>query len=225
MHADGTQRRQLTSDKDVAKRDPKCSPDGTVIAFQSRPEKSGSQGSVWIFDLKTNTGRPLVDQAGSRPLKFSNDGQAFYAAVPAGETHQLQRIPLTRDPPVVVYEGEFFSAEISHDERHAILIKSAGGFQTVVEVLSLSSKRVVDSFPAMVDVARTARWSPDDTALDYIVTERGVSNLWRRRIGREPKQLTFFRELLISNFTWTATGDLLCARGGQSSDVVVARGF
>jgi len=60
-----------------------------------------------------------------------------------------------------------------------------------------------------IDVGGLARlrFTPDGKSLAYIVTERGVSNLWEVPLtGGEPKQITDFKSDLIFDFGWSRDG-------------------
>jgi Tol biopolymer transport system component len=67
------------------------------------------------------------------------------------------------------------------------------------------------------------RWTPDGSAVSYVVTDRGVSNIWRQDLaGGPPRQVTFFRSDRILSFDWSPDGKLLVlSRGTRSSDVVL----
>ncbi|HEX8880688.1 MAG TPA: hypothetical protein VF749_11695, partial [Candidatus Acidoferrum sp.] len=67
------------------------------------------------------------------------------------------------------------------------------------------------------------RFTPDGKSLAYIVSERGVSNLWAMPLaGGKPKQLTDFKSDVIFDFAWSRDGKLLAlSRGQVSRDVVL----
>jgi Tol biopolymer transport system component len=69
------------------------------------------------------------------------------------------------------------------------------------------------------------RWSPDSRAISYIVTRRGVSNLWRSPIdGGAPARLTHFTADRIFRFAWSRDGkSLACERGLTIGDVVLIK--
>ena len=78
------------------------------------------------------------------------------------------------------------------------------------------------------------RWAPDGSGLDYIVTENGVSNIWRQPVtplpppsnGAAVHPVTDFTSGLIFNFAWSADGaKLALARGTLTRDVVLIRNF
>jgi Tol biopolymer transport system component len=67
-------------------------------------------------------------------------------------------------------------------------------------------------------------WSPDGTALLYMKSQSGVSNIWSQPISGGPaKQLTDFKTDQIFAFDWSRDGKLACARGTVNNDVVLIR--
>jgi hypothetical protein len=71
------------------------------------------------------------------------------------------------------------------------------------------------------------RWSPEGTALQYLLTRNDATNLWEQPLrGGEPKQMTRFKAGRIFDFTWTHDGKhLLLARGQSTRDVVLITGL
>lgn len=66
-------------------------------------------------------------------------------------------------------------------------------------------------------------WSPDGKSLQYMLTEKGASNIWEQPLnGSAPHQLTRFESGRIFDFHWSRDGKrLLMCRGEVSSDVVL----
>jgi len=61
----------------------------------------------------------------------------------------------------------------------------------------------VKSPPGVYDIGQV-RWSADDSALQYLVTRKGVTNLWEQPlVGGSRKQLTKFASDLIFSFNWS----------------------
>jgi Tol biopolymer transport system component len=66
-------------------------------------------------------------------------------------------------------------------------------------------------------------WNADGSAIVYVVTSGGVSNLWAQPVnGTERKQLTNFTSDRIFWFGFSRDGkQLALARGRSTSDVVL----
>ena len=66
------------------------------------------------------------------------------------------------------------------------------------------------------------RWSLSGEALQYLVTQNGVTNLWSQPLaGGKPKQLTQFSSGQIFDFNWSSDHMwLLMTRGSTNTDAV-----
>jgi len=71
------------------------------------------------------------------------------------------------------------------------------------------------------------RWAPTGKALDYLLTRRAITNIWRQPlVGGQPMQITNFKSEQIFSFDWSRDGnDLVLSRGATSSDVVMIADF
>ena len=67
------------------------------------------------------------------------------------------------------------------------------------------------------------RWEPRGEAIEYVLTQNGVSNIWQQRLsGGPPKQVTHFDSGEIFDFEWSRDGrQLALTRGSESSDVIL----
>jgi Tol biopolymer transport system component len=73
---------------------------------------------------------------------------------------------------------------------------------------------------------KTLRWTPDGSAILYIASQRGVTNVWKQPLDGGPAvQLTSFTSDYVLNFDVARDGRLLLARGGSTSSVVMLGGW
>jgi len=79
------------------------------------------------------------------------------------------------------------------------------------------------SFTASSTVPTLIQWSPDGKSVLYSVNRSGVSNVWGQPLdGGAPKQLTFFKESLMTGFAWSRDGKMFAAtRGALMRDAVL----
>jgi Tol biopolymer transport system component len=67
----------------------------------------------------------------------------------------------------------------------------------------------------------SVRWSPDGKAIDFVDDRGPASNIWRRPLNGEARQLTHFASDRIYDFAWNRNGTLLaCVRGHTEGDVI-----
>ncbi|HUR99435.1 MAG TPA: winged helix-turn-helix domain-containing protein [Pyrinomonadaceae bacterium] len=96
-------------------------------------------------------------------------------------------------------------------------------------VVSAEDGNLVRTFPPlkipMLNIG--ARWTPDEKALVYIVSQKGTTNLWLQPLdGQKPKRLTDFPNGDIYNFAYSHDGSkLYLARGFQIRDAVLISGM
>ena len=92
-------------------------------------------------------------------------------------------------------------------------------------VISIDTGLNVKTFDAPPGVYREAclRWSPNGKALQYLLTQGDVTNIWEQPLaGGSPRQITDFTSGRIFDFNWSQDGKrLFMSRGEVSSDVVL----
>ena len=118
----------------------------------------------------------------------------------------------------------FFSADV---KQIVCQIREMNGMWHAA-ILSLPSGDVVKDFPNLpMNGSRSTpvRWSPDGSAIDYVLTNAGSSDIWRQPLnGDAPHRLTAPGEDLILYFSWNPNGTKLAyIRGKADSDVVLTR--
>jgi Tol biopolymer transport system component len=70
-------------------------------------------------------------------------------------------------------------------------------------------------------------FTPDDSALAYMLTRQGATNIWQQPLsGGDPVQLTKFTSGEMFSFAWSQEGkQLAMSRGRRKSDVVMMSNF
>jgi Tol biopolymer transport system component len=74
-------------------------------------------------------------------------------------------------------------------------------------------------------VLAVVQWARDGKSILYTVTGNNVTNVWRQPLdGDPPKQVTEFKEMLMTGFAWSPDGkQLACTRGNLVRDAVLIR--
>jgi len=85
----------------------------------------------------------------------------------------------------------------------------------------------VKTFTLAAQAGTNLSWSADGSAVVYVVTSGGVSNLWAQPVsGGAPKQLTNFTSDRIYWFNFSRDGkQVALSRGSRTSDVVLISNF
>jgi Tol biopolymer transport system component len=96
-----------------------------------------------------------------------------------------------------------------------------------IAVISVEGGQVVKMFDIPGSFGRTIRWTTDGSALTYIDTRAGVSNIWLQSLaGGKQKPLTDFKDQRLFGFAWSRDGKRLAlSRGVVNSDVMLLQNF
>jgi DNA-binding winged helix-turn-helix (wHTH) protein/Tol biopolymer transport system component len=164
----------------------------------------------------------------------SPDGKLVYY-VDLNPPQRIFRVPVEGGAPFEIAQipgdGIVGFLDVSHDgkflafpwERYSPVPTLQFG------VISTSTGSLVQSVksPSGVYDIGQVRWSADDSAVQYLVTRGGVTNLWEQSLaGGSPKQLTNFTSDLAFSFNWSRDHKrVFFARGRVTSDVVLLSNF
>ncbi len=224
MSATGAGNRQLNNDAGESTF-PSVTPDSRYIVFLS--DRSGFS-NVWRMDLDGGNQKPLTtgedeswawQSPDSRWVVYHRGKQGkrtlWRVSIDGGEPEQLTDYPSVS--PVVSPDGNwivcYYRLETKAPWRLGILPFNGGPPVKSFEV------------PPGVSFQSLVRWTPDGSALAYIVSRDGVSNIWTQPLDGGPaRQITNFKSDHIFWFEWSADGRQLgVSRGAITSDVVMIR--
>jgi serine/threonine protein kinase/dipeptidyl aminopeptidase/acylaminoacyl peptidase len=223
MDQDGSNQKQLTSDAG-SNVSPAVSPDGRYIVFVS--DRKEAKHNVWRIDIDGNNPKQLTTGSHDRNPSFSPDGKWVLYASLGEKQPNIWRVSIDGGEPlkltdkysvlpVVSPDGKWIACyywdEKTDPQLGTALVPFEGG--APVKTFKLPTPFV--------------RWTPDGSALTYVDSRGGVSNIWSQPIdGGKPVQLTDFKTDLIFGFDWSRDGrQLSCARGIVTSDVILFSGL
>jgi DNA-binding winged helix-turn-helix (wHTH) protein/Tol biopolymer transport system component len=121
----------------------------------------------------------------------------------------------------VSHDGRFVaficSAEIPAKQLRFCIVPTAGG--SILKSIQAAPEASIFTAVPFTQL----RWSPDDSAIQYVAPHAGTSNVWEQPIsGGPPKQLTKFTTGQIFTFNWSRDGKrLIIGQGEVTSDVVL----
>ena len=195
---------------------PRVSPDGRQIVFSS--DRTGTS-HVWKMGIDGSDATQLTNGDGEGFPDWSRDGRW----VVYGSTRMtLWKVSADGGNPVQLMHEHAMLPSISPDGRWLCFEYVDGSGTAIMPFDGGPAGRLFKvSLPAESD---QVRWSPDSTALVYIKTKDGVSNIWSQPIdGGPPRQVSDFQSDQIFAFDWSRDGKLACARGVLNGDVVLIR--
>jgi serine/threonine protein kinase/Tol biopolymer transport system component len=227
MNADGTGRRQLTSDSG-SNIHPSPSPDGRYIVFES---DRGGKDDVWRMDLDGNNAKQLT-QSGSWSSSCSGDGKWVIFQGESSGNHVVMKLPIEGGAPIQVSSEKDVAERPSASPDGNLIacnfVPPGSDWQMRIAALSIESGKPAHVFDILsINPFREIRWTGDGRYLTYIDTHEGVSNLWGQPLdGGKPVRLTSFTSDLIFSWDWSRDGkQLAVARGSVTSDVVLISDF
>lgn len=183
---------QLTADVKADSANPAWSPDGTLIAFQSKRE--GGEAQIFVMDPDGNGKRRLSDNKGyaGQPA-WSPDGKTIVYV--GGENQgaavkELYTVPLEGgEPKGITQRGSSLSGpRWTSDGDFIVFIEGSRGTQSVI-----MTKPDGTSSRVLAEAGRSARPSPDGSMVvfDFVSQQIGGSRVFTVPIeGSEPTNLT-----------------------------------
>ncbi|MCM3869218.1 MAG: winged helix-turn-helix domain-containing protein [Pyrinomonadaceae bacterium] len=225
MEADGSRRRQLTTDTQVSRRGLCASPDGKHLVFVSW---HGGKQHLWRVDVDDGSLTQLTNGDGEGYPSCSPDGRwvVYQNGLGIGKptlwrtslsgSEQEQLVETFSSKPAISHDGERIAYFYMEDRRWRIGIIPSGGGKKLQSL----------DLPASV-AERVMRWSPDGKALYYVSIVGDVGNVWSLPLdGKPPQALTNFTSHLLEDFTLSPDGQQVAfTRTTESRDVVLITGF
>jgi Tol biopolymer transport system component len=200
-----------------------CGVSGEVV-FQAAPGNN-------IWRVTPTAGNPARLTGGliDKNPACSPDGQSVWYASLGTEPSSLKQIPIEGGRPTATIPGEAFEALVSPKGKMIYYWAWAWEDQPVRtrlgrwNVIGARDQTLHFNVPANATDGIPPAWAPDESGLDYIVTQNGVSNIWRLPLGGGPPvPVTRLSANQIFSFAWSPDGRWLSfASGFNRSDVVV----
>ncbi len=221
MEADGSGRRQLTSDTHVSHRGLCASPDGKHVVFVSW---RGGKQNLWRVDVDDGNLARLTNGDGEGYPSCSPDGRwvVYQNGLGIGKP-TLWRAPLSGGAPEQLIETYSARPVMSRDgKRLAYFYMSDGRWR--IGIIPADGGKILQSLDVPGSVAeRVMRWSPDGEAMYYVSTVGDVGNIWSLPLdGTPPQPMTNFKSHRLEDFTLSPDGERFAiTRGTESRDVVL----
>ena len=235
LNSDGSARTLTGNDYPVG--DPSVCGDGRYIVYSiHREQKSG----IWRMDADGSNPIRIADETVATSPQCSPDGKwVIYAHSPS---LTLMRVTITGEKPpeaianvpaaweldVLAFSPEGKRvAYVAAPETPVVNPSSpSGSHPNQLKVIAFDGGTVMHQFDWPTSAWRP-RWAPQGEAIEYVLTQNGVSNIWQQRLtGGPPKQVTHFDAGEIFDFEWSRDGrQLVLTRGSESSDVILMSNF
>ena len=200
--------------------------DGRYVVFQAVPGRN-----IWRVAPATGEATRLTSgSVDANPACFPDGRSVVYSSLRQNAPANW-RIPIDGGEPVRFTRDDSFDALPSPSGR--MVYYSAFEWEQEPDpvrhkrwiVLSTADGKRLFTFewPEGATAGIMPAWAPDERGLDYVITQNGVSNIWRLPLAGGPSvQITHFSAGKIFAFSWSPDGKWLSlASGTNRSDVVV----
>ena len=221
----GGNRKQLTSNG-AMNFSPVVSADGRYIVFVTWQDE---KKNVWRMNLDgSNPVRLTSGLADSFP-DLSPDGRWVVYTAFDGVKPTLWKVSIDGGTPVHITDHAATVSIISPDGKYIAYSypESLAPFAPPnhLAVLPFEGGPPVKTFEITSSgtVSTVMQWSADSKSILYTVNANNVSNIWSQPVdGGPPKQITDFKDLLITGFAWSRDGkQLACTRGALVRDAIL----
>jgi serine/threonine protein kinase/Tol biopolymer transport system component len=225
MDTNGTNRKQLTANgaQNVS---PVTSPDGKYVVFASL--RDGVK-SIWRIDSDGNNPVRLTNGGTDSFPSFTPDGKEVVYTSLSGAYPTLWKVSLAGGAPQKITDHPGIAGRVSPDGKQLMFMfsESPDPFAPPnrLAIIPFGSDGQLQEFPIATSgtTPTVAQWARDGKAIIFSENRVNVSNLWSQSIeGGAPKQLTDFKDSLITGFAWSFDGtQLACTRGVLRRDAVL----
>jgi serine/threonine protein kinase/Tol biopolymer transport system component len=225
MDTDGGNRKQLTANggENIA---PVVSPDGRYLVYASLRD-----GVKTLWRMKTDGSNQVKltnGPADTLPSISPNSRWVIFTSV-AGSQPQIFKVPLEGGSPEKITDKPAAGAKVSPDGKWIVYVYAESPDPYAppnrVVIAPFESSGETKSFEITPSSAAPTlgQWSADSKSVIYTVIANNVSNLWSQSLsGGPPKQITNFKEGLITGFAYSQDGkQLACTRGTLLRDAVL----
>jgi eukaryotic-like serine/threonine-protein kinase len=221
--------RQLTFDNG-ADYLPTVSQDGRYIVFLSN--RTGAL-HVWRMNMDGADVKQLTHAGEEKYPQITNDSKwVIYSSRTTGSP-SLWKVSIDGGEPVRITDRMALWPSLSPDGKWIACVTKPDSIDQPMElgVFSVADFSLQHLFKMPAEVATpefpaVIRWFPDSRAFAYVVTQKGVSNIFSQPLSGKPKKITNFTADRIFWFDWFKDGKRLAiARGVARYTVVIIEDF
>ena len=225
MDSDGGNRKQLTSNsgRNVGA---VVSPNGQYIVFTST--RSGAS-VIWRMNIDGSNPKQLTHGVSDGLPAISPDGKwVVYTSLGATKP-TVWKVSIEGEDARELTSKVSSNSLVSPDGKYIAYIypESHDPFAPAnrIAVIPFEGGDPIQTFPftGAIRLQVMAQWAPDGKSIHYTATNNNVTNIWSQPLDGGPaKQITDFKDGLMSGFAWSRDGKTLaCTRGMQLRDAIL----
>ena len=222
---DGSERKQLTAN-DANNFSPVVTPDGRYIVFGRWRE---GRRTLWRMNLDGSSPQQLTSGIVDSFPSITPDSRWVIYTAPSGAKPVLWKVSIDGGTPVQITDHVATQGVASPDGKYiAYSYPESADVQAPANrltVIPAEGGPEIKTFtvPTSGTVLAIMQWSLDGKSILYTWTANNVTNVWSQPLDGSPaKQVTDFKEMLITGFGWSRDGkQLACSRGTLMRDAVL----
>ena len=223
--SEGGNRKQLTANGGT-NLSPAVSPDGKYVVFVSL---QNDKRNVWRVDLDGRNPVRLTSGVMDSLPSISPDSRWVVYTALEGVKPTLWKVSIDGGTPVQVTDHVATTSNVSPDGRYIAYTypESYDPFAPPnrVAIIPFDGGATLKTFniPDSGVVLTVVQWAADSKSIFYTVSRNNVTNIWKQPLnGDPPKQVTDFKDLLITGYAWSSDGkQLVCTRGTRLRDAIL----
>ena len=223
---DGTSRKQLTANR-ATNVSPVVTADGRYIVFVKWQE---GRKNIWRMNLDGSNPVQLTSGLSEGYPALSPDSRWVIYSALDGAKATIWRVSIEGGQAVQVSDHVAITSAVSPDGRSIAFTypESTDPRATPNRIAIIPFEGGAPQKTLAVPIGGTVLtaihwWSNDSKAIFYTTTTNNVTNIWSAPLDGGPhKQITQFKDMLITGFAWSHDGkQLACTRGALMRDAIL----
>jgi Tol biopolymer transport system component len=225
MNSDGSNRKQLTANG-AQNVNPVASPDGRYVVYTSI---RGGAKNIWRSNIDGSNSFQLSKGTADAYPTISPDGKWVIFTSMAGPKPAIWKMSIDGGTAQQITDHVAMAGRVSPDGK-LIMFQFAASADPYappnkVGVMPFEGEGELKEYPlpASGTASVVTIWSQDGKSILFSVVSNNVSNIWSQPLDGSPaKQVTNFKDSLITGFAWSNDGkQLACMRGVLIRDAVL----
>lgn len=224
---DGSERKQLTANN-AMNFSPVVSADGKYIVFAVW---RGANKTLWRMDVDGSNPVQLTFGIADSFPSISPDSRWVIYTAPSEAKPTLWKVSIDGGTASQIVDRKATMGVVSPDGKYIAYTypESADAVAPPnrVSVIPFEGGEPIKTFQVSAGgtVLSVVQWAHDGKSILYTVTGNNVTNVWSQPLDGDPaKQITEFKEMLMTGFAWSRDGkQLACTRGNLVRDAVLIR--
>jgi serine/threonine protein kinase len=223
---DGKNRKQLTANK-AANVSPVVTADGRYIVFVLWQE---GKRNIWRMNLDGSNPVQLTSGLSDSFPSLSPDSRWVIYTAQDGAQPVLRRVSIDGGAPIKVTDQVATTSTVSPDGKSIAFTypESSDAYAPPnrIAVIPFEGGPPIKTFTVPqsgTGLTTIHWWAHDGKSIYYTTTTNNVTNIWSLPLdGGPPKQVTDFRDMLLTGFAWSHDGkQLACTRGALMRDAIL----